>query len=491
MTKYYLSEKKIIIYAAGATSTIISNVLMNKGLSVECYIDKRAKDLKEKSDLLVYSLKEVQTNIKNKDDYCVIITPKNVFEHTEIANRLSKIGFKNIIFKPKEILLGKSDTELLNINSIFDKLVTKKEVPTTEICQYICNNKEFTDQIICYEKDYVKIWLPSELLFSNVSNNSIWSDINMQTHFPLIELYKLFLGKNLQSPDKVLDNYIDYSAYGAKLINIDVSESWKENAINTRAKIFKEMYKIQQIYPDFFQINCPIVKYVNNNKFNIISSGKNRMAFLISMGYEFVPVKMKKIDYEKWLHNDNILKLKNYIEKNMDGKLDYAVPHPMFTDLTLKFVNYMQLWCSEIAIRLVKKIYMEKHMFDYNNLYILDFSRDNGYLNRFLSSIGFKVFSAETNTELEELLDKAFNIERLIVDSSEKNTYHAMIIDSKDDVWETYIEDIDNELFLLNWDNDYKVINKLKKYNFYIKEKIFSSYNMLGFVEGIMLERRK
>ena len=365
-----------------------------------------------------------------------------------------------------------------------------KKIITEPIKQFELNNQnKFSDTIIEETENYFKVWLPSELLYSNVSNTSIWSNLNMYTHFPLIDLYKLFSGQYLYSPEETIDNYIEYSSYGAQLINMKVSELWRKNAIETRKLIFDEMQNIFLVYPNFFKENCPTVEYVNNNKFNIISSGKNRMTFLITHGNRFLPVKMSKNDFKRWTENSDIIDLYYYLEKHQINTVNFPISHPFLKKIKVHFNNYLQLWGTEISIRLVKSLYKNTLSFNYCTINILDLSVDDGCLRRYLGEIGFSVYYEHEDNIYIDNLDKAFNSKNFPLNKNLLSQFECIIIDSNNLNWEIYISKLKfKQIFLLNWEDSQKIIDKLIEYNYSIKEKIFSSYNSLGYVTGYLLE---
>lgn len=484
---YKLIDKKIIVYAAGATSTILRSLFQNNDLDIYAYIDKRADEIKDVNGTPVYTLEMFLKKEQKKDDFCIIITPKNVFEHSEIANKLGKAGYHNLIFKPKEILNGQENLKLLNINDVFDCLVTSKSIPDKEIEEYHVGSKERNQQLLIknIDNNYVVFWLPVEFLYSNISQKSIWSNINMCSHFPLIDLYKLFLGIT-QCAEDAIDNYIDYSSYGANLIQMKITESWRKNAIDTRLKIFYEMQNMIACYPEFFIKNCPEVEYVNDRHFNIISSGKNRMGFLIAKKYRFVPVKIKKESYEHWADNIHLRPVLSYLENNQIQKIDFEIAHPALMNYKSKFPNYVQLWCTEVANRLVKILYKYKKDFVYYDWRIFDYSKDNGTIRRLLDEIGFHMFYKRNDNDIENLLDKAFPSNCSPILEMEE-VYDAVIIDTRNNNWK-FVALRSKMVFILSWDKS-ATEEVMKDINYKTQEEIFTSYNEIGVVSGYLYMR--
>ena len=107
---YKLNEKKVIIYAAGTVGKLLLSILRKEGIEVHRFVDVRYEKIKELDGIKVESLEWLDT-VTNKNDYCVIVTVKNVFEHTEIAKKIFSYGFYNIIYKPISVLNGESSND--------------------------------------------------------------------------------------------------------------------------------------------------------------------------------------------------------------------------------------------------------------------------------------------------------------------------------------------------------------------------------------------
>lgn len=400
MNTFSLGNKKIVIYAAGATSTLISKSLEKMGLEVDGYIDKRANEISTMNGKPVRTLEEFVESVGNdSDSYCVIITPKNVFEHNSIAKSLRQLDINNLIYKPKEILLGSKDSDLEMIESIYDGLCSGNNLMHKSIPIIKNNANSSLNTIISNEGEFYKVWMPVELIFSNVSETNIWSDINMACHYPLVGLYNSFMdNRDLNRTDSIKD-YIDYSSHGASLINVEISEAWKNNAIHTRFLIYKEMDRIHEVYPKFFIDNCPTVKFKNSNHFNIISSGKNRVAFQISKGLKRIPVKISKDDYDKWTNSCLIDE-----GRVTNDSIDFPLSHPKYDEINVKVPDYYKNWIFQIGRFLTRETFVISGKHDYSGTLITNLSKDNGITSTFFNELGFKVTEQINSVEIDYLI---------------------------------------------------------------------------------------
>lgn len=134
----------------------------------------------------------------------------------------------------------------------------------------------------------------------------------------------------------------------------------------------------------FFTKNLPDVVLTKPNHFNMISSGKNRMAFLVANNFSYLPVKMNKTDFEQWINYNNI-EIKNKKET------DYPLFHPAYYDNYCKYHNYYQLWLTRIGIYLYKHVYLKFHTLNPGNVWVLDASLDERNTYEYLRSVGFNV----------------------------------------------------------------------------------------------------
>ena len=274
METFEIKKKKVIVYAAGAIGGVIYHNLRQHNIKTESFIDKRAKSIHDVDGIKVFSPDELFM-FQKKDEYVVIITPKNVFEHEDIARKLYKIGFKYLVYKPKNVLFDEGNKEEVVVNSAYDFLV-RGDIPLFKIPVLSLNEEhnDFKHWIIKKDDEYICTWIPAHQLFTNISSNTIWSGINITVHFPLVELYRSFLGDSTVDASESIKNYIDYSAYGGKLVNIKITDDWKQNALETRELIFFEMSKLLKRDISFFTKNLPDVVLTKRNHFNMISSGK-------------------------------------------------------------------------------------------------------------------------------------------------------------------------------------------------------------------------
>ena len=89
-------EKKYLIYGAGGGGLKLIKVLKEKGC-LKGFIDKRAAALGDVRGEKVWDLNTLKELLPEAENIVIILTTKNVFEHTDIAHELAAMGFDQCI----------------------------------------------------------------------------------------------------------------------------------------------------------------------------------------------------------------------------------------------------------------------------------------------------------------------------------------------------------------------------------------------------------
>lgn len=353
-------NQKYILYGAGGDSLKLIPLLKENGCVITAIIDKRAFELNELLEIPVILPEDLEPQTYSLDSI-IIITIKNVFEHSNIAKELYVLGYQKLVYKPLSVLKGFTDSEWDSINSIYSKMIVEKQFPsgttiTSKEPEIFCGR---LDSLYIKEVDnMVTAYLPSELL-CNYDTDAAWGRIGMQCFFPMVDLYKVLLN---DTPSvtwiEAQHNYLLYCGEWLYKHHLEMTKGQKESFIHSRVNIFYEMQKKSGISQDFFIQNAPEVIWQEQNIFYISSSGRNRIAFQIAKGYNYVPVSMSKLDYMRWINekdSDNFLEI---LKKNKVNKLFTSIPHPMFIDFPIIAEDYVRLVCGEVTSYLLKDIYL-------------------------------------------------------------------------------------------------------------------------------------
>lgn len=406
--KFFLKEKKILIYGAGSLGMRCNGILKTAGIDVEAYIDKRADTFTECAGRKILRIEELN-GFEHKEEYCIIVAIRNVFEHSQLVLQFYDMGFRFFIYKPVTVLQGRANEVYESISRAYDCMMDRLLVPDEPVFQYE-KEKIFTlkdgAQIACNREGYRKVYLSAELMFSNVLADSIWSERNFITSYIGVDLYRAFQAGGQKLNDSI-ENYVErFAKPGALENHLDVSGEWASILIGSRLAVYNEMCNRMAVSPAFFVDNCTTVEMRQNGGFRLTASGKNRVSFLISRGYRYIPVFIKREDYERSIRLECVQKLESYLEENAINELTVPIPHPYFMDFKYRIPQYVEQWQSRVGYILCEAIYRKEQGYCLEKYAVTDNSDDDGSMSRFLCMLGFDVERKQEDSELVQMLDE-------------------------------------------------------------------------------------
>lgn len=418
-------DKEYLLYGAGGDGLKLLSGMRENGYRLKGFIDQRASALKMVRGAKVWDMETVKELSCESESLVVIITTKNVFDHSEIAGKLAELGFTQCIYKPLPILRGYADTELAKISRAHDAFLNNADVDREQKLMRVQGNyKVYTRDRFCISEKAQEVlaWCPLELLF-NYREGDVYQNLGMAVFFPLVNLYRLFLAGQAVTGEDTLADFYSYSSEWAFRNQVSVTEELKAGWIASRKQIFDEMEERADYDKDFFSRSAPYV-CLENGRFHMCSSGRNRVVFQMAKGARHVPVRMSREDYEKWLHRDVFEKICRYMEKERKRKVFAPIGHPYLKDIQVENVGYYRSVCFPIGEYLTKSLYRqarkmqegyeitEQKELDFrkrNNVVFCDL-KDEGACSRYLSMCGFcvKRGSEKRDSEFTALLDELF-----------------------------------------------------------------------------------
>lgn len=515
---YTIQEnKKYIIYGAGGDGIKLFKVLQDAGVEIWGYIDARGESLGLVNGCRAYTLQKASELICDKENYIVILTTKNLFGHSQIARSLAVEGFSQCIYMPAEVLRGLGDDAQKKIGEAYDRLISGKvlplgmEVKKTDAELKICCKDNF---LIVSNSNRVTVWLPEELIYNYDDLEDAYGRVNMPAFFPLVELYRLFMGQ-YQDEGKIcesLDNFIYYSMEWMKKNQVKLNDELEKSLVCSRSNVFSEMQRLFETDVDFFVRSAPSVSRGENGAFYMSSSGRNRIAFLIARGYRFVPVRMSNDDYKSWVNGQVYQEVVEYMQREGKEILECPVPHPFLSSLSVKYSEYIHSFCVK-CLNIITKQLFEQSRVKEDDLCVIDKEAldngrksqkigccllDDGCMRRYLSMNGLVARSVATgkdnvSVEMEEMLDRLLGQchDGQKAKSKEEMEYHTIIIaDSRR--WSCVLaERLDNvhHIFLLNWERGGDCLQDCVRWGFVLQEKLFASLWDGKHVEGYWLQK--
>lgn len=437
---FSLENKKFVIYGAGAVGTLLKRLLIKESCFVESFVDARGDKMGRVEDLEVFSPDKFFQNHGDAEQYVIVITIKNVFEHSGIADLFIEHGYHNLIFKPRPVLLGKYRPEEQTINRAHDMLVIERRLPlhtisqSWEESQYVFDNKA----LISSEKKMVTVKIPIQMLYTNFVEDFVWSEKNFTVVYPLVELYQALLGTADLNLDESFKQYLyRLSALGAQTLNMELSESWAENIKKSRTAVCQEMDQLVDLDFEFFVRNCPTAKY-EKGKFILTSSGKNRVAFLYAKGFRYIPVQIAENDYAQWLNAEAWQSLQAYLRRHKIHTLFSTIEHPCAYQFPAIFPQYRALCLEKLGRWLEKNNFPQTQSGRKTETVILDLWQDQGISSRYFVSLGHKVFRYMQDTEptehgLTKMLDTLLMAQQIPeADGDATRQYDVLLCSSKD-----------------------------------------------------------
>lgn len=491
--KFVLKEKKILIYGAGSLGVRCNEVLKKAKINTEAYIDKRADTFTECQGRKILRIEDLK-QLEHKEKYCIIVAIRNVFEHSQLVLQFYNMGFSFFIYKPITVLQGRKNEVYESISRAYDCMMDMLMVTDAPVFQYEKEKVfELKDcaQITCIRKGYRKAYISSELLFSNVLSNSIWSEKNFITSYIGVDLYRAFQKGGQELKDSI-EKYVErFAKPGALKNHLDVSGEWASILIDSRLAVYNEMCDRMAISPAFFVDNCTTVETRENGGFRLTASGKNRVSFLIAQGYRFIPVFMKQEDYEQSIRIQCVKKIEAYLQQNSINELIVPIPHPYFMKFKYCIPQYVEQWQSRVGSILCETIYRKEGSYCFEKYVIEDDSDDNGSMSRFLCMLGFRVERKKNDSKLVHLLDELQGVTFQTCSKSESIAYIYMNIDGNNNIIENEILNRVQLFFMLEEDTAQTLKYERYAEKFPYQREILHALWKGRYVTGRVLSRGK
>lgn len=401
---------RFLLYGAASSGTLLYEKLQSSDFFVEGFIDKRADEITELKGKRVYSVREA-ADCFPVSDIIVIISIKNVFEHSKIAEELYRNGFTNILYKPYTVLNGTGSEEEKKISQAYDDILCGNfTYGLSIVCKHGTESfVQLTEKYMLKKGQDSDVVLLSMLsLFENINSDTEAQERNVLFFFPHIQFFKYLQGNTSSSSEY----YVKYCEMAAEEINsFAITDAWKENVIRNRTQIFEEMNQAYIFNRDFFQTGAPEVVWNDKGYLNLVS-GKHRAAFFASKGIGYLPVKISHVDIHKWLNREAAEKLRKILEEKGILELKAPVEHPFFYQYPCNARSFFYGACFALAEKISRLYYvtpLDNYIYRKSMYLSVD---DYGLMARFFARAGAVVCEEKNgNMEISEALDELFYME--------------------------------------------------------------------------------
>lgn len=298
---------KYILYGAGTQGKVVYRKAIKCGLEICAFIDKRYAEIEEIDGLSVHPI-EWLSDEYNRNDVCIIVTVKDVFEHEKIKNQLMGIGMKLILYKPLAVLDGKGNDIEKRIDSLYDLLINETYDINAEIPPAPAADKNQINLIINSNNDAITAYVPINLIYTNydAKKEKTWGNIPIMALLPHVELFRYFGG----CTDCSFERYLNFCIDNAKREKIETTDAWKQNVLRNRRNVYDQMSYYWTLDRDFFIRNAPEVRWNEEMKYFNLTGGKHRAAYMVARGEKLIPCRMNTKDYQKFVQ-ENIVDIRD------------------------------------------------------------------------------------------------------------------------------------------------------------------------------------
>lgn len=500
---YIIAEKKILIYGAGDKGGRVLDVLTGENVSVEAFIDKRAQIYNGFHGLPVRSWESLY-ELEKKDEYVVIVTVKNAYEHNKIAIQLKKIGFNNLIFMPLYVLKGGKDNEVLNTimranTDLTDEYkLTFEEI--TSLARVDLSLLPRQNVVIGVFEGKVKTYIPAELLHMPVGFQSMWQiserdkmlNYNMLVSYYAVYMYEEFARGCVDENAEGLGAYLTEAEATSRRNGMPVDQVWKDNFISGKLMVFQSMRNQLALHPEFFRENCAEVSFETPSRFRVNGTGKNRISFLLSQGHRYVPVIMSREDYNRYWNEEALREVRDIMG---GAPPEFPIAHPAFFEQYSGAEDLLHLWIIPVArkiLEMLRTCFPGKRV---SEITCLDRSDDWGNTSRFLSLLGFQV-ERRDDLPVTEALDQLFYVPPESWARAGNNT-DIFLYSNRSETGSDSAEKVQEEIpagatvcFIQCWDGEEGILQTLYQQGFSVSGRLFSTYWQERPVTGYCLEKK-
>ncbi len=345
----------VALYGAATIGTLLYNKYKEWNLNVVAFLDKRADEIESFIGLPCYA---IENDALAKQDIVVVVAVKNVFEHSRIATKLQRAGYKKIIYRPYNSLNDNGSSEECCLNEAYTHITEDnffdaslyKDVPFVD-AQASMPLKE--RGLIKKENGNVTFYLPVTMLFKDKKGVEFERQHSILCLKPHVNFAKFIIGNGGE-----VESLLNYCIVEAnKMQTVKVTDAWKKNVIANQSEIYLDMLHKLNLEPDFFINRAVNVIWNDERKYFNLNSGKHRASFLCAAGLDYIPVRCSEVDYKKYLTAIDTAATQKKISSMFDDGLSYPIENPFFYDSSRYGERFWFLLIRTVAGRIMEWYY--------------------------------------------------------------------------------------------------------------------------------------
>lgn len=408
------SKTKFIIYGAGIVGRRLAMKLQNQGFTVSAFFDKNADKLFSHAGIPI----EKPGAKRQHKNSAVIITVNNVFAHETIAQELVEYGFEYIICKRQLII----DEIKYPVNRLYDLIFSGAPVLGEQLYKYNLGFYKYIDRsFINSDTNYITAYISLDLVYIDPIKTGQVNRIPINVK----DLKKIKRKSHKSFLSKAISFYsfiyaIDFFDFIVNSNNGNIKQFLEINSNNknksgsekgffkrlliSEMDIFQNMSLAFNFDRDFFVRHPCLVEWDDRGYF-CITDGGHRAIFQLVNGIRYIPCKIDKDAYKKYLNLPAINRIIDYLSVHNITRLPTPIPHGYFY---LFPCNNDSTHVSRIE---VLSVYLKRHELLQAGLTVLDAKAAIGYFSQHFCRMGAQVTAIEDSKEnrvLFRLLNNLF-----------------------------------------------------------------------------------
>lgn len=410
-------ENRLYIYGGGELGRSFFRQLKKDGFCVKGIIDRNADRLKTEESIYILNVDSFTHCFKNDD--VVIVCVHNALWHTEIVESLKRIGVNNILFIPlnKDYSRLRSNELLKAYNHFVNREYNKlKNIPTLSllldhsITPAKAVLKDTDDSVVCwiditslYTSESVgyatKRYAPKEL--------EAYVDTPMPGMKPYVNLFRLLAGLEGGEADSFLRL--------CKRFQNSIDEYSDEEFIGDRFDLYNELNSQFNFGLERFIESAPDCKWNDKGFFNLLD-GMSRTTFLYTRGFQFVPVKIKRNEFNDWVNETGI----KTVIPTLPHTTNWEIEHPGFIEYPVRYPGVKFKILTAIEEYYNKEKWVGKT--------IVDGTNTDGCISRYFARQGANVIRVikDEKYDFERGLNNLFFFENSICLSKKRQRFDCV-----------------------------------------------------------------
>lgn len=383
-------ENRLYIYGGGELGRSFYRQLKKDGFCVKGIIDKNADKLKTEDGFHIISVKGYKSCFI--DDDVIIVCVHNALWHTEIVESLKIIGINNILFIPlnKDYSRLGSNEMLKAYNHFVNREYNQlKGIPTLSSLQNHSITpskaviKETNDSVVCWV-DITSLYTSESVGYATKRNApkelEEYVDTPMPGMKPYVNLFKLLAGQDGGESDSFLRL--------CKRFQNSIDEYSDEEFIADRFDLYNELSIQLNFGIERLIESAPDCKWNSKGFFNLLD-GMSRTTFLYSRGFQFVPVKIKRNEFNNWVNEAAV----ESVTTTLPPMTNWEIEHPGFIEYPVRYPG--------VKFKLMTAIEEYYNKEKWEGKTIIDDTDTDGCIARYFARQGAHVARAVNEEEYE------------------------------------------------------------------------------------------